>query len=128
MSETTDPNSPKESSPATSATALATDTVTLLPWAQLGLRLLGIYFFIEGVCGFIGNVLIAFILNWQYTLAGYESPVDAGSAGGGTISLLYTFVGFYLLLDGSWLLRNIFTPIDHEKHMIRRSSPEDLGK
>jgi len=41
--------------------------------------------------------------------------------------LLYTFVGFYLLLDGSWLLRNIFTPIDHEKHMIRRNSPEDLG-
>lgn len=122
--ESTSPN-PFSSVPPTRVTSVPLEANSLLPFAQLGLRLLGIMFFIEGVACLLFGLVQAFFLAKQYTDQGYIAPLDPHSTGSCAQGAALLFVGCYLILGGEWILRNIFTPVDVEKNSIHPKPYKD---
>ena len=85
------------------------DSPQLLPFAQLGLRLLGIMFVVDGVGAIFGGAVQWIFQARAYSDSGYEVPIDPHSVGwiAGGVPLL--IAGLYLIASGNWVLLNVFT-------------------
>ena len=83
---------------------------SVLPFAQLGLRLLGVLMVVDGMGAMFGGGIQWLLQVAEYANAGYSMTIDPHSAGwvaGGIPSLI---VGFYLVTGCDTLLRIVFTP------------------
>ena len=80
----------------------------LLPFAQLGLRLLGIMFLVDGVSGLLGGATQGMLQIKAYSDAGYELPTDPHSGGWIAGSLPHIVAGLYFITGGNWVLNNVF--------------------
>lgn len=81
----------------------------LLPFAQLGLHLLGIMLFVDGAATITGGAIQSLFQARAYQAAGYTYTFDPHSAGWMASGVPYILGGLYLALDGRWVLSNIFT-------------------
>ncbi|MFN3192004.1 MAG: hypothetical protein ACE361_15950 [Aureliella sp.] len=76
-----------------------------LQLAQIGLRLLGIMFLVDGVSGMIGQITYdaTFYSNANYGAASFRNGFYLYIGPG-----VYMLAGLYFVIDGRWVLRNIF--------------------
>ena len=86
-----------------------THRASLLPYAQLGIRLLGVMFFVDGLSAIFGGLIQNMFQTWAYAESGYDVTVDPHSAGWAAVGLPYLVSGLYLMIGGNWLLCAIFT-------------------
>lgn len=86
------------------------ETPSLLPLAQLGLRLLGVMFFGDGLAIMFGGLVFGVLQAKAYTDAGYDVPVDPQSGGWIAQGVPYMALGLYLMLGGNWILQSVFAP------------------
>lgn len=86
----------------------------MIRFAQLGLRLLGVMFFVEGVAGVVGSIIY---YAWEASLfrdAGYESNPDPYAFGWFAASAISLVAGFYCVTNGRWILEMVFLPSSDE--------------
>lgn len=81
-----------------------------LRYAQLGLRLLGIMFFVDGAGGIVGSFVYGARQSAVMRQAGYESLPDAYMFGWLASSAVILAAGFYLVIGGRWVLEKVFLP------------------
>lgn len=89
----------------------AGDTRRLLPYAQLGLRLLGVMLLVDGIATVAGGAVQALLQARAYQASGYEYIFDPYSVGWIASGVAYALGGLYLAIGGRWVLANIFTPV-----------------
>ncbi|MFO0817787.1 MAG: hypothetical protein U1A77_07595 [Pirellulales bacterium] len=87
---------------------------TLLPFAQLGLRLLGVMLIVDGVGAMFGGVIQGLLQARLYADAGYKASIDPHSAGWAAGGIPHLVAGIYLIIGGDWVLRNVFTSSHRE--------------
>lgn len=85
------------------------DSPQLLPFAQLGLRLLGIMFVVDGIGAIFGGAVHWLFLAREYSDAGYEVPIDSHSVGWVASGVPLLIAGLYLIASGNWVLINVFS-------------------
>ncbi len=86
---------------------------SILPFAQLGLRLLGILLFVDGVTAVFGGLVQGVLYSRAYKDAGYPGTVDPHSLGWAASGIPLLVVGLYLIVGGKWVLLNVFTSTRH---------------
>ncbi len=91
-------------------TTTGTDTSSILPFAQLGLRLLGVMLTIDGIGAIFGGVIQGLLQAKAYADAGYAVPLDPHSAGWAAGGIPHIVAGVYLIVSGNWVLDKVFTP------------------
>jgi hypothetical protein len=91
------------------------DSAKLLPYAQLGLRLLGVLLFVDGIGAVTGGTFYAVILARAYARSGYAYTWDAHSIGWIASGCPLIAAGIYLMLDGKWVLKKIFSPVSRNE-------------
>lgn len=87
----------------------AADGDALLPYAQLGLRLLGVFFLIEGTVAIIGGFVYLIWQSFEFHWAGQSYHPDAHSMGWIASGVPSFVAGLYLLFSGNWFLKNVFS-------------------
>jgi hypothetical protein len=85
------------------------DSALFLPYAQLGLRLLGVMFFVDGVGAVFGGAIQGLFHARAYSDAGYPVPIDPHSVGWAAGGVPHLIAGLYLIVGGNWVLLNVFT-------------------
>ena len=85
-------------------------SLSMLPYARLGLRLLGVMLIVDGVGAICGGLIYGLMQLGAYSAAGYSIPVDAHAAGWAMGGIPYLVAGLYLVVSGNWVLRNVFAP------------------
>lgn len=85
-----------------------TDPLMITRYAQLGLRLLGVMFVVEGAAALIGSLTNGVMQTAAYVKAGYPVSFDPYSFGWGAQAIALVFVGAYLVVSGRWVLENVF--------------------
>lgn len=81
----------------------------LLPFAQLGLRLLGVLLLVDGTASLAGGAIQSLFQARAYQASGYAYTLDPHSAGWMASGVPAFLSGLYLAFDGRWVLANIFT-------------------
>jgi hypothetical protein len=80
-------------------------------YAQLGMRLLGVMFVLEGLVGLTGSIVYAVIYAIALERSGYDpTHLDAYACGWFASSFVAAVVGFYLITDGRRLFELVFLP------------------
>jgi hypothetical protein len=95
------------------------DLPALLPFAQLGLRLLGVMFVVDGVGAMFGGAIQGLFQAQAYSDAGYSVPIDPHSIGWAAGGLPVLIAGIYLIVGGNWVLLHVFA----SPHRPHESSP-----
>ncbi len=101
------------------------DTLPLLPFAQLGLRLLGVMLVVDGVGAMVGGVIYGLLLARAYSDVGYAVLIDPHSAGWAAGGVPYLIAGLYLIVGGDWVLRNVFAS-SGQQNSAQREDTDDL--
>jgi hypothetical protein len=101
------------------------DSPELLPFALLGLRLLGIMFVVEGVGAIFGGSVQWIFQARAYSDAGYEVPIDPHSVGWLAGGIPHLIAGLYLIASGNWVLINVFTSTQR-RNDERRDATDDI--
>lgn len=115
---------PEVSTAVSAQDGLASVSERLIPFAQLGLRLLGVMFVIDGGAA-IGGAVVHVIAHWRLYMYSLDSVVsDPQTIAWVTSGLVQFFLGFYLVVDGRWVLRNVFLPAPGLPHADRRDGGE----
>ena len=89
---------------------LGGSTPSMLGIAQLGLRLLGVFLIVEGAGAILGGLVQGVLQARAYSTAGYPVPIDPHSAAWFSSGLPSLLGGLYLVINGSWVLENVFAP------------------
>lgn len=84
------------------------DLPAMLPFAQLGLRLLGVMFVVDGVGAMFGGTIQGLFQAQAYSDAGYSVPIDPHSVGWAAGGLPHLIAGIYLIVGGNWVLLHVF--------------------
>jgi hypothetical protein len=84
------------------------DLPAMLPFAQLGLRLLGVMVVVDGVGAMFGGAIQGLVQAQAYSDAGYSVTIDPHSVGWAAGGLPHVIAGIYLVVGGNWVLLNIF--------------------
>jgi hypothetical protein len=79
-------------------------------YAQLGLRLLGVMFLVDGVGGIIGSLAYAAFQSSALQQAGYDPLPDAYVFGWFATSAALLIAGIYFVVGGRWVLEKVFLP------------------
>jgi len=87
-----------------------TDDRQIARYAQLGLRLLGVMFIVDGIAGFIGSITNGATQSSALQQAGYPPMADPYVFGWATQSIAYILIGAYCIVGGRWLLEMVFLP------------------
>ncbi len=87
------------------------------PYAQLGLRLLGVMLLIQGIGNMIGSLAQSAVYATQLKQAGYALSVDAYAFGWFISSLVLAGAGWYLIIGGRWIVEKIFLPASTSKQV-----------
>ena len=85
-----------------------TTSRSLLPFAQLGLRLLGVLLIADGLGAMFGGLIQGMIQARAYAEAGYDVLIDPHSAGWAAGGIPHLIIGVYLTVGGNWILHNVF--------------------
>jgi hypothetical protein len=97
---------------------------SLIPIAQMILRLMGVYFFIVGASYFAEKLSQAY-LSWKrydFDTFFFDHLILSSLWG----ELVYIFAGIYLMVGGHWLINNVFLPSSHSKPSdVDTSTPLD---
>ena len=101
------------------------DTASLLPLAQLGLRLLGVMLVVDGVGAMFGGVIQGLLQAWAYSQAGYAVPIDPHSAGWAVGGLPHLIAGLYFIVSGNWVLHNVFAS-PRQQNIAQREDADGL--
>ena len=101
------PNQLSQVAPEDSSDGYSADT--FLPFAQLGLRLLGVMFVLDGVSAIFGGLFQGLMQARAYVNAGYGMHVDPHSVGWAAGGIPHIVVGLYLTIGGNWVLQKVFT-------------------
>ena len=98
---------------------------SLLPFAQLGLRLLGVMLIVDGLGAMFGGLIQGLLQAQAYADAGYDVLIDPHSAGWAAGGIPHFVIGFYLTVGGTWILRNVFmsSTVHSGKEADVRESP-----
>ncbi|MEL6104932.1 MAG: hypothetical protein AAFU85_02795 [Planctomycetota bacterium] len=88
----------------------ATTSRSLLPFAQLGLRLLGVMLIVNGLGAILGGLVQGLVQARAYAAAGYPIGIDPHSAGWAAGGIPFLVIGVYLIGGGNWILRTVFMP------------------
>jgi hypothetical protein len=86
------------------------DDERIARYAQLGLRLLGVMFLVDGVAGIAGGLVYGVMQSTIWEQAGYDSFFDQYACGwiaGGVASFV---AGLYFTIGGRWVLEMVFLP------------------
>ncbi len=86
------------------------DDAIIARYAQLGLRLLGVFFLLEGVCNTAGSLVYAAMQSHSLKQAGYQPLPDAYALGWFASSFAMIAAGVYFAVGGSWVLEKVFFP------------------
>jgi hypothetical protein len=97
----------------------------LLPFAQLGLRLLGIMFVVDGLGALCGGMLQGLLQAYAYTSVGYDVPIDPHSVGWVAGGVPHLLVGSYFIVSGDWILQNIFMSSGPSKRLSNDHADEE---
>lgn len=93
---------------------LQDEDLKMLKYAQLGLRLLGVMLFIEGIIGILGCIAywVADYNKYQYLQTDYvyDSYIIYATA----LSVFSTLAGYLLMSSCNWLLIRVFIPAEKE--------------
>lgn len=92
---------------------------SMLPYAQLGLRLLGIMFIVDGITGLAGAFTNGTLQAAAYRQAGYDDSLDAYAYGWAAQSVVFLVIGVYFVCGRRAVLRLVFQA---PAHTGRRSS------
>lgn len=84
------------------------DDEKIIRYAQLGLRLLGVMFLVDGAGGMIGSIVYAATLSTALQRAGIETLPDAYTFGWFASSVASLVAGFYFVIGGRWVLEKVF--------------------
>jgi len=104
---------------------------SLLPFAQLGLRLLGVMLIVDGLGALLGGLVHGLVQGQAYAAEGYGVVVDPHSAGWAAGGIPYLIIGGYLVAGGNWILQNVFLPSQRTTSnapiasMVKNSEPDD---
>lgn len=96
----------------------------LLPFAQLGLRLLGLMLFVEGVAAIFGGAVQGIFQARAYSIAGYDVQLDPHSVAWVASGVPILIAGLYFIVDGNWVLRNVFTSSRNQNAALRERADE----
>ncbi|WP_145167529.1 hypothetical protein [Rubripirellula lacrimiformis] len=83
---------------------------TLLPFAQLGMRLLGVLLVVDGLGAISGGLVQGLVQGRDYAAEGYGFVVDPHSAGWAAGGIPFLIIGVYLVVGGNWILQSVFLP------------------
>ncbi|MBW3596440.1 MAG: hypothetical protein KY475_04095 [Planctomycetes bacterium] len=92
------------------ASAISADDDKIARFAQMGLRLLGVMFLVDGVAGLAGSITNGAPQSSALQQAGYPPTPDSYVLGWLAQSIAYIVVGAYCVIGGRWVLENIFLP------------------
>lgn len=84
------------------------DLRQIVRFAQLGLRLLGILFIVDGVSGLLSNLAYQAFFD-----ARIDRSTEVSKAAAWSVYAMYgtyLIAGLYLVMDGRWVVQNVFTP------------------
>jgi hypothetical protein len=98
-----------------------------LPFAQLGLRLLGIMLVVDGAGALLGGFVQGLFQAKAYLDAGYSLPIDPHSAGWVAGGIPHLIAGFYLIISGNWVLLSVFAS-SGRWHTARREDTDDVAE
>jgi hypothetical protein len=102
---------PEDSSPRQMDTGpTAPDSSGIAQYAQLGLRLLGVMFVIDGSAGLIGSAFHGAMQSSELQQSGYPPMPDPYTFAWAGQSIAYLVVGIYCVVGGRWVLENVFLP------------------
>ena len=107
---------------------LAGNSHSLLPFAQLGLRLLGVLLVVDGLGAILGGFVQGLIQGRAYAAQGYGVVVDPHSAGWAAGGIPYLIIGVYLVVGGNWILQNVFLPPQRPTSDVRICSIAESGE
>ena len=107
---------------------LAQRDADLIRYAQLGLRLLGVMFFVEGVAGVIASLIYGGLLIYSYGISPeslYDSYLWAWFAGSAPLII----AGLYFVTSGRWVIEKVFMPAPRDASLepeegVHREMPE----
>ncbi|KAA5541911.1 hypothetical protein FYK55_17090 [Roseiconus nitratireducens] len=123
---------PSEKQPAQHADIPpAINSHSLLPFAQLGLRLLGVLLVADGLGAILGGFVQGVMQGRAYAAQGYGVVVDPHSAGWAAGGIPHLIIGVYLVVGGNWILQNVFLPSQrpnsdaHIDPMVESGEPDD---
>lgn len=88
----------------------AVNSHSLLHFAQLGLRLLGVLLVADGLGAILGGFVQGLVQGRAYAAQGYGVVVDPHSAGWAAGGVPLLLIGVYLVVGGNWILQNVFLP------------------
>lgn len=100
------------------------DPPTILPFAQLGLRLLGVMLVVDGMGALLGGSVQWMLQIVEYSNAGYSTAIDPHSAGWGAGGIPYLVTGLYLITGGDTLLRVVFLPSRQQQAEMRAATEQ----
>ncbi len=106
----------------------AMKSCSVLPFAQLGLRLVGVLLIADGLGLILGGVVQGLVQGQAYAAQGYGIVVDPHSAGWAAGGIPHLIIGIYLVVSGNWILQNVFLPSQRptsDALIIDRSQPDD---
>jgi len=87
-------------------------------YAQLGLRLLGVMFIVDGIGGIFGSLAYAAYQSSALQQAGYDALPDGYVFGWFTASAASLVAGIYFVIGGRWVLDKIFLPPVHAQSCL----------
>lgn len=95
--------------------------VRIARYAQLGLRLIEVMIFFEGLAALLGSVIYGGLVAMEYGIAGYAPLPDSYTYGWFASSLACVLLGLYLMVGGRWVLESVCLPAGVE---LKRSIPD----
>jgi|JI9StandDraft_2_1071091.scaffolds.fasta_scaffold95934_1 hypothetical protein len=110
---------PTNNGPSAIEPASGMESPPLLPFAQLGLRLLGLMLFVDGVGAIFGGAVQGIFQARAYSNAGYEVQLDPHSVAWVASGVPILIAGLYFIVDGNWVLRNVFTSSRNQNTSLR---------
>lgn len=93
---------------------------SLLPYAQLGLRLLGVMMIVDGAGAVLGGLAYWFVNAKAYWDARIPVPADPQAVGWIMAGIPSLLCGLYFVVNGAWVLKYVFSPAP-------KASGEDVG-
>jgi hypothetical protein len=119
-------NTDAEAKPVRSEVASQNEIETRndLRLAQLGLRLLGVMFLVEGAAAIISGAGHAFLTAKDYAKGGYDYSGDPYSVAILASGVTLFLAGFYFVIDGRWVLRNVFDSASDQQAIVNPEVPD----
>lgn len=86
------------------------DSATIARYAQLGLRLLGVMWLVDGIGGIVGSLVYVTWQRAEIRRSGYEPTLDEYALGWFAASAVILLAGIYFIVGGRWFLEKVFLP------------------